>query len=262
MKGLTAVIGIIGGFVLMIWSISIVGDISPYFKFAGGGSSVIIVFGGTLAAALTSFTISQFLKGLVSLKDVIFPPKFPYSETIVQFRQMADDFRREGTIGLQRYEDEASDDLMRFGIIQILSGASTSDELRSRILPKLETIREASKSNQEVFSKMGSYAPAFGMAGTLIGLIAMLATLKDPSGIGPKMSTALITTLFGVLTANLVFLPLSSRIAKNTEAELQYKELIVSGLLALFEASTGDDLVDRLMAYVPQEEEVNISSQA
>lgn len=255
MKGLTAVIGIIGGFAVIVWGMSGANvPLMQFWQFA----SILIVVGGTLGATLTSFTINQFLKGFASLKQVIFPPVFPYSEMIVKFRDMADEVRQEGTIGLQRYENEADDKLMRDGIIQILSGASSQDELEQRLEPMLESIVESSKSNQEVFAKMGMYSPAFGMAGTLIGLIAMLATLKDPSGVGPKMALALITTLYGVLLANLVFMPLASRIAKNTESELQYKRLIVNGLLAILETETGAELVDRLRSHVPPDIPIDV----
>jgi len=255
MKGLTAVIGIIGGFAVIVWGMT--GANVPLIQF-WQFASILIVVGGTLGATLTSFTISQLLKGFSSLKQVLFPPVFPYSEMIVKFRDMADLVRQEGTVGLQRYEDEAEDNLMRDGIIQILSGASSTDELEQRLEPKLDSIRDSSKSNQEVFAKMGMFSPAFGMAGTLIGLIAMLATLKDPSGVGPKMALALITTLYGVLLANLVFIPLASRIAQNTEAELQYKALIIHGLLAILDVETGAELVDKLRSHVPPDIPIDV----
>lgn len=252
MKGLTAVIGIIVGLGFVGYGILNVGSIQAY-GLDYSLPAILIVFGGTFGATLTSFTLRQFIKGFASLKDVIFPKEFPYWETIERFKEMADESRREGPMALQNYLPNIEDDLMRFGINQMLSGVMAEEEMRNRITPKLETIIEDSKANQDVFAKMGKYAPAFGMAGTLIGLIAMLATLKDPSGIGFKMATALITTLFGLMLANLVCLPLASRIAKRTEAELKYKGLVAEGVIGLLKVSLGRELEEVLSGHVPPE---------
>ena len=126
--------------------------------------------------------------------------------------------------------------------------------LEQQLRPKLDVIRREAGSNQEIFAKLGSYAPAFGMAGTLIGLVAMLSTLDDPGSIGPKMAVALITTLYGVLVANMFCIPLASKITENTNAELAYKQMIVEGMVNLLEAPDPDGLVDQLVARVPLSE--------
>lgn len=247
--GLTAVIGLIGGVVVIGYGI---------FASAGGAfrsflsvPSIFIVIGGATFSTITSFSFRQFIGGMKSLQYIFVPKSFPFAATIAQFREMASTLRREGPVGLERLLEDIDDDLMQFGTDLILGGVAEATALEEQLRPKLSVIRREAASNQEIFGKMGAYAPAFGMAGTLIGLVAMLSTLDDPGSIGPKMAVALITTLYGVLVANMVCIPLASKTAENTNAELNYKQMIMEGMINLLEAPDPDGLVEQLAAHVP-----------
>ena len=243
--GLTAVAGLVICIGAILYGISQTGQFGAFVNMP----SVFIVVVGATGATIASFTFRQFVSGMKSMKDIFVPKTFPYASTISQFREMAGLLRREGPMGLQTIT--AEDELMEYGVDLILGGTAESATLEQQLRPKLDVIRREAASNQEILGKMGSYAPAFGMAGTLIGLVAMLTTLDDPGSIGPKMAVALITTLYGVLVANMICIPLSSKITENTNAELSYKQMIVEGMVNLLEAPDPDGLVDQLIARVP-----------
>ena len=174
---------------------------------------------------------------------------FPYAETIQQFKEMASVLRREGPMGLQAVD--ISDDLMQFGTELILGGVADSETLSSQMMPRLDAIKADANSNQVVWVTLGTFAPAYGMIGTLVGLVAMLAALDDPSSIGPKMSVALITTLYGALIANAATAPIANKIGVNTEEELVYKDMVVAGMVELLNAPDPDGMVDMMLSRVP-----------
>ena len=236
--------------------ISIFAILAGLFLMAGGNFgmfidpiSILVVFVGPIGVTLASGTMRQFSNAMGAAGSIWGATAFPYAETIQQFKEMASVLRREGPMGLQAVD--ITDDLMQFGTELILGGVADSETLSAQMMPRLDAIKADAGSNQVVWVTIGSFAPAYGMIGTLIGLVAMLANLSDPSTLGPSMAVAMITTLYGTLVANLVAAPVANKIGCNTDEELVYKDMVVAGMIELLNAPDPDGMVDTMLSRVP-----------
>jgi len=260
MTGIVTAIGLVIGISFMILAIligkgSMVTFVSPL--------SALIVFGGSFAAVLVSFSTEQIANSFKSLKYVFFPKTFPYKETIDQIYNMAIITRKEGIPGLETEAVRLQAENHYLSEIADLASVTPEVEvLRELVEARILALKKQNKSNEEVFRKMGGYAPAFGMAGTLIGLIMMLAKLQQPEIIGPSMAVALITTLYGVLAANLILLPLASKIAGQSLREADYSQMLVEGIMRVASGETPARIVEKLKTMAPPEEaeKVNIGN--
>jgi chemotaxis protein MotA len=140
--------------------------------------------------------------------------------------------RREGILALEKKVEDVQDPFFSKGVGLMIDGIEPS--ALSRILQtELDYLSERHRLGAEIFSSMGNFAPAMGMMGTLIGLVKMLMQMDDPSSIGPAMAVALITTFYGVILANLIFLPIAGKLKTRSASEIMVKELIISGILSV-----------------------------
>lgn len=225
---LATLFGIIIGITLLIVSIMMEGDIMLFWSF----SSVLIVFGGTFASIMINFTMSQVLSVFPLLK-IAFSKKSHDSigmiEVLVDFAETS---RREGLLALEEKAQAADEPFLQKGIQLVVDG--TDAELVRNILEiELVFLEERHRLGQKIFEKMGALAPAYGMIGTLIGLIAMLGALDDPDQIGMGMAVALITTLYGSVASNLLFLPLAGKLSVKSDEEILLKQVMIEGILSI-----------------------------
>ncbi|HIM11789.1 TPA: hypothetical protein EYM26_13435, partial [Candidatus Poribacteria bacterium] len=153
--------------------------------------SVFIVILGAMGVTFAIGSFRQFMNAMGAMPKIFTPINWPYAETIKQFREMAAVLRREGPMGLQSIEID--DDLMEFGTQLILGGVAESGELAKQLDPRLSQVKMDSSTNQVVWVAFGGFAPAYGMAGTLIGLVAMLGSLDDPGSIGSSKEPSIAT---------------------------------------------------------------------
>lgn len=225
---LATLFGIVIGMVLLIVSIMMEGDILLFWSF----SSILIVFGGTFASIMINFTMNQVLSVFPLLK-VAFSKKSHDSiamiEVLVDFAETS---RREGLLALEEKALAADEPFLQKGIQLVVDG--TDAELVRNILEiELVFLEERHRLGQKIFEQMGALAPAYGMIGTLIGLIAMLGALDDPDQIGMGMAVALITTLYGSVASNLIFLPLAGKLSIKSDGEVLLKQVMIEGILSI-----------------------------
>ncbi len=227
---IATLIGLVAGIGLIGWSvISGAGDkVSAFVDPAG----LAIVVGGMMAATLISFP----LKGVLQVANVVknaFLHKARSPQKLIQdLVSYAEIARRDGILSLENVTREIDDEFMIKGIQMAIDG--TDPELIEQILnSELDGIAERHANGKGIFETMGKYAPAFGMIGTLIGLVIMLQNMDDPSKIGPAMAIALLTTLYGTLVANLVCLPLADKLAKRSAEEILLKEIVIRGVMSI-----------------------------
>ena len=207
--------------------------------------SLIIVLGGTSAAVAVNFKTDE-LTSFPPLVKAFFKHNPPsYKGYIGQFTELARQSRREGLLVLDSKLKDLDDDLMRLGLEQAIDGREKED-IESILDHKIETSEKELDLLPSMLSKAGMYAPAFGMIGTLIGLIQMLQNLDDPTQIGQGMATAMITTFYGAVLANLVFLPMASKAKKQTEALKTKNDLIVAGVLMIVKGENPSTVEERL----------------
>lgn len=225
---LATLLGIIIGTVLLVVSIAIEGDISLYWSL----SSILIVFGGTFAATMINFSMSQVLSVLPLLRVAFSQQKTNSIGVIDTLVEFAETSRREGLLALEEKAMALNEPFLEKGIQLVVDG--TDAELVRNILEiELAFLEERHRLGQRIFEQMGALSPAFGMIGTLIGLIAMLGDLDDADQIGMGMAVALITTLYGAVAANLIFIPVAGKLRLKSEEEILIKQVMIEGILSI-----------------------------
>jgi len=245
---IATIIGLISGFVFIIGGIVTSGELGSFWDFA----SVIIVLGGTIASTLISYPIKSFLNSFKVIKKAFFKKEVSPEQVIGDIINLANVARKEGLLSLEEFGEKIDDDFLKKGIMLIVDG--TDPELVRNILEtELVFLEERHSEGQSIFETMGAFAPGYGMLGTLVGLINMLKNLDDPSSIGPSMSVALVTTFYGSLLANLIFLPMANKLKVRSGREILVKELMVEGLLSIQAGENPRIIEEKLKTFIPPE---------
>ncbi|MBU06363.1 MAG: motility protein A [Gemmatimonadetes bacterium] len=194
--------------------------------------SMIIVVGGTLAATLIANPLQEVIGLIGVIKCAILvnvPMPTEIIERIVGFAETA---RREGILSLEAAIEEGDDPFLSTGVRLAVDG--TEPDLIMDILEtELQFVEERHKQGQEIIANMGNAAPAFGMIGTLIGLVIMLKNMDDPAAIGPGMAIALLTTMYGAILANIIFGPISAKLKVYSSKEVLAKRMIIEGIMSI-----------------------------
>ncbi|MEL6107461.1 MAG: MotA/TolQ/ExbB proton channel family protein [Planctomycetota bacterium] len=243
---IATIIGLILGAGLILTSIAMGGGgLGPFIDIPSG----MIVFGGAIAATLINFPLGTCLGTFkVVLKCFLFKLPEPI-ETIGQFKSFAETVRKDGLLALEDKAAELKDDFMKRGIESLISGAS-AEEITSMLEAELGYIQARHVNGKKIVDSAGAAAPAFGMIGTLIGLVQMLRNLSDPSKIGGGMATALLTTLYGALVANVACIPLAGKLEARNMEETTIRELIIRGVALLGEGATPRAVEEQLMTFL------------
>ncbi|NLJ79462.1 MAG: motility protein A [Firmicutes bacterium] len=246
---LATLVGIILGAGLLIGAIIMEGDISLYWSF----SSLLITFGGTFAAIMINFSMNQVL-GVLPLLRVAFSKKNIDSvhviNTLVEF---AESSRREGLLALEEKAQALDEPFLTKGIQLVVDGTD-ADLVRSILEIELAFLEERHRLGQKIFEQMGALAPAFGMIGTLIGLIQMLGDLTSPDQIGVGMAVALITTLYGAVAANLIFLPVAGKLRIKSNEEILIKQVMIEGILSIQAGENPRIVEEKLKSFLSPDE--------
>ncbi|WP_099187218.1 flagellar motor protein [Tepidibacter mesophilus] len=243
---LGTLIGIVLGFVLIIGSILLNGSLGAFIDVA----SIMIVVGGTIAATLVAYPLPK-VKEIMKLTQKVFKERQSNpNEVIESMIELANKARKEGLLALEESSSGIDDDFIKKGVMLVVDGTDP-DLVRTLLETELEFLEERHKSGQGLFETMGSLAPAFGMVGTLIGLINMLKKLEDPSAIGPAMSVALLTTFYGSFLANMIFIPIANKLKIRSREETLEREIIVEGLLSIQAGENPRIIEEKLKAFLP-----------
>ncbi len=215
--------------------------------------SVIIVFGGVTAALCISFPLKDLKKLFVVIKQAFKHDETDIKQLIDLFVHLSDRARREGLLALESEVEDLDDPFIKKGILLAVDGID-SDVIIDIMNAEISAMEERHRKGRNLLEKAGTYAPAWGMIGTLIGLVLMLNDLNRPETIGPSMAVAIITTLYGSLLANLVFLPLASKLQEKTEREIFVKQLIIEGVIGVQSGQNPKLLAEKLMVFLSNKE--------
>ncbi len=240
------IFGIMGTWVLLIWALMSSGDIRYYVDIP----SIILVLGGT-------FTIMFYAAPTRNLKNLfrvfrksMFPPKLHVEQIIADMVRYAEQARRNGILSLESVTREIDDPFLVRGLQLAIDG--TDPQLIEQVLnAEIDAIADRHDLGKYIFDTMAKYAPAFGMIGTLIGLIVMLKNMQDPKMIGPGMATAILTTLYGAIIANCIALPLGDRLAKRSSEEIMVKTIILKGIMAIQSGDNPRVVEQKLRSFLP-----------
>ena len=194
--------------------------------------SVLIVVGGTLGATLINYPLGRVLKTFGVVKNAFLYKTFDTGELINKMVDFAGKARRDGLLVLQSAAEDVKDPFLNKGIQMAIDGMEP--QFIEKILnTEIEFIEERHSIGAEIFTTMGTFAPAFGLIGTLIGLVQMLQSMEDPSTIGPAMAVALLTTFYGAVMANVILMPIAGKLRTRSKEELLVKELTIEGIISI-----------------------------
>jgi len=240
------IVGLIAAFGLVLWSIMMGGNVSGFLN----PQAMAIVIGGTLGALFVNFPMDR-LVGLASVlrKTLMFHHVKP--DTVIgKMVRYAERARREGMLALEDDSETEEDDFLRKGLRLAVDG--TDPQLLEKILhTDLRQIENRHDDGARILAAGGTFAPAFGMIGTLIGLVNMLGNLADPEQIGAGMATALVTTFYGAVLANAVFLPLAGKLETRSREEIMNKEMVIEGIMAIQSGDSPRIVEEKLKSFLP-----------
>ena len=242
---IATIVGLLLGSALVIGSIFLGGDLGPFINIP----SMMITIGGSFSALLINFPLKTVLGSLKVVKKCFTNQLPDKNESIEQFANLATIARRDGLIALEPELEKMNDEFMIRGLEMVIGGVS-KEEVVSVLEIEIDCIEQRHLTGKKIVDATGSAAPAFGMIGTLIGLVQMLRSLDDPSQIGVGMATALLTTLYGALIANLFCLPLSGKLEARSQEEVLLRNLMLSGLISLVDGHPPRAVRERLVAFV------------
>lgn len=241
---IATILGIFSGLALIFGAIISQGGVELFISVP----SMMIVLGGTLAATLITFPLSDVIHAFRAAGQVFRHRRTNSNEVVRLILTLANISRRQGLVALSKVK--TNDAILKKSLNLIADGAP-EELIRHTLRIEIEALRARHADAQDVFKKMGSYAPAFGMLGTLIGLVQMLSQLSDPEAIGPAMALALITTFYGSLLASLFFLPIAGKLKSRTMVELVNLELIFEGAVSILDNNNPMLIYEKLSAFIP-----------
>ena len=242
---ITAIGGVVAGVFFIVVSILLGGRLSLFYDLPG----IMITIGGTFASMLISYPIHKFISSLKTAKLAFQVQHLNPGVVIKQIIDLAFLARKEGLLALEEMAQTMEDQFLKKGILLIVDG--TDPELvRSIMETELAFVEGRHKENQGFWQTMSGLGPSWGMIGTLIGLIAMLDNLDDPSTLGPSMSVALITTLYGTVLANFVADPIANKLKSRSSEEVLLKEVTIEGLLSIQAGENPRIIEEKLKAFL------------
>ncbi|MFQ5538048.1 MAG: motility protein A [Gemmatimonadota bacterium] len=245
-----SIFGVVVGTGLVLTAILLGGSLATFFNLSG----LLIVAGGTFAATSIAFPTEE-LKLIPPVTRRVFNDPgdelLSISQFLVKSMQV---MKRDGPLALESLAEKAPTKPLKKGL-QLIADGTNAATIREILATEQKYMEEHHRVGQKIFNEMGKFAPAFGMVGTLIGLVQMLANMSDPESIGPAMAVALLTTFYGAVLANLIFLPMVSKLDRRIGIEMTQIQLVIVGLMSMHQNDSLPIMKDKLLAFMNQSEE-------
>ncbi len=225
---IATIIGIVVGLFCIVWSILLNGSILTFWDLP----SVVVVVGGGIAASLISYKIGEVKLIMKVVVKVFIGKEESPASTIKKLVELSLKARRDGLLSLEAEQESIQDDFLKASLQLVVDGVEPEIIVESMDL-EIENMKARHDKGSGLFKTMASQFPAWGMIGTLIGLIQLLKSLDDPSKIGPAMAVALITTFYGSVLANFICNPIANKLTIKSKQEIQSKKMIIEGVLSI-----------------------------
>lgn len=246
---LGTVVGWVLTLVLLFGSMAIGVGIGPYIDIP----SVMIVFGGTIGVLMVGFKM-ETLKGIGKFYGIaIKPPQINLAETIKKIVDYSTKARRDGILALESDVNNEPNAFLKKGLSMAVDG-NEPDAIRALLEIDMDQMNARHGANIKIFEQMGGFSGAMGMIGTLIGLVAMLMNMSDPSAIGPSMAVALLTTLYGAMIGNILGSPVANILSIRNDGELLERQVILEGIMSIQAGDNPRTLESKLLSYLPPKE--------
>ncbi|NVK37721.1 MAG: flagellar motor protein PomA [Gammaproteobacteria bacterium] len=241
---LATIVGVIGAWIIVVMAMVMGGDPAMFVNVP----SMLIVVGGAIFAVLMKFELSQFLAA-GKIAAFAFSFKLPKPDAMIEeIVELAGEARKNGLLALEG--KEVSYEFLGKGI-QLLVDGHDPDVVKTLLGKDVRLSADRHKIGTQIFSQLGDVAPAMGMIGTLIGLVAMLANMDDPKSIGPAMAVALLTTLYGAMMANMLCLPIADKCSLRADEEGRLQAMVIDALLAIQAGQNPRVIESILRTYLP-----------
>ncbi|MGD9847294.1 MAG: motility protein A [Variibacter sp.] len=239
-------LGLLAGMIVVIAMIFMGGDLHMFIS----EHAMIIIFGGSFAATLIRFPLASIIHGLpLGAKFAFTLRSVTQRELVDQIAGLAEIARKQGPMGLEKVE--VADPFLAKGIRFVADGYD-ADFIRDNLERDRDNFLTLLDEGQKIYRAIGDCAPAFGMIGTLIGMVQMFANMTDPSKLGPFMATALLATLYGALVANIFCLPIADKLHVKLGEEEINRTLIIDGILMMRDSKSPTLVREMLIAYLPE----------
>ncbi len=245
--GLASLIGLLLALVMMAVSVVMGGGAFASFW---DTASVLMVFGGTLGALMMCFSLKSVMNLPRVLKKVFFNRPINQREIVDTMVSLAEVARKEGLLALESRLQDVKNPFIRMGLQMAVDGARP-EVIEDVLKTDIEGVVLRHRDGKGMIDQVGRFGPAFGMIGTLMGLIIMLGNMSDPSMIGSGMAVALITTLYGAVLSNAMFLPFSEKLAAISKNELIGREIILRGVMAIQSGENPRVIEQKLSTFLP-----------
>ncbi|MBY4679007.1 motility protein A [Marinobacterium arenosum] len=247
-----SLLGIISGLALIVSAILIGGNADVFVNVPG----MMIVFGGTTAATLLTVQFKDVLNAFKGAFIVFTSDKTNPQEMIDTMLELSRVSHRHGLLKLSEVQ---SDSHVLQRACDLLAEAASEQVIRNTLQNEIDSLISRHHAVQDVFRKMGAFAPAFGMLGTLIGLIQMLSQLDNPNAIGPAMAVALLTTFYGSMLSTMVFVPIAGKLKARTLSEVTNLEIIREGCISILTNDHYMHVYEQLSSYIPEAQRKQIA---
>ena len=244
---IATIIGVILGFLVVIGAIVVGGGWQSFIHIP----SMALTMGGMLCATLIHFSLPQFLGIFSVIKKTIISKIPSQSEMIQKMVNFAAINRRDGALALEQEIPNLDNSFFVKGLQMLVDGRD-SEQIRDFMSIEVQYLQDRHSTGKKILEFMGAAAPAFGMIGTLIGLVQMLRGLDSPDAIGGGMAVALLTTFYGALTANLIFIPLAGKLGMYSKAETTIIEMIIEGICSIAQGDNPTVVREKLQSFMSQ----------
>ena len=245
-----SIIGVIAAVGLMIFGMSDSGgNLMQLINFYDV-PSIAITVGGTFASLMIMFPLKVFAALPKMLIKIFKPQQFNLRDSVTEIVGIAHDARKNGLLSLEENLSDYKDEFLRKGI-QLVIDSTDPESLREIMEAELGFMMERHKAGVSFFEKGATLAPGFGMLGTLVGLINMLATMDDPDNLTRGMSIALVTTFYGSVLANIIFLPMGNKLQKRSDEEVLCRQIAIEGIVAVVNRENPNQIREKLISYIP-----------
>ena len=220
-------------------------------------SAFAVVIVGTVGVTLVGTGLTDLKRIPGALKVLISTEASEPDARINDFARLSDLGRKQGVLALEREIPELEDSFLAEGV-QMIADGHEGEQIKQVLEAEIDAVQDRHQVLISVFRRAGAYAPTIGMMGTVIGLVNMLGDLSDPDQIGAGMALALLTTLYGVMLANLVVMPIADKLERANDAEIAAREMMLDGILAMQAGASPRNLVERLESYLPPAQRVGL----
>ena len=213
------------------------------------GPAALIVFGGTIGAALLQSPAKVYIGSIKLLRWVLFPPNLKLEKSLDKIIEWSEISRREGLLGLEALVEEEQEPFAKKGLELLVDGAEP-EVIRDILMLELEALEAQQLQSAKVYDAMGGYAPTIGIIGAVMGLIHVMQNLSDPSKLGSGIATAFVATIYGVGLANLLFIPVAAKLKSQIQAYSQAREMMIEGIAAIAEGENPRNVEIKLQGYL------------